>query len=68
MTIKFSIRHNYKGMTVEISVEAPNTHLLGRLLKESIDWLGKSHDLIDKAYKIMRANEKNDRTLSPPQT
>ena len=69
MTIRFSIRQNYKGMTIEISVEAPNTHLLGRLLKESIDWLGKSHDLIDKAYKIMRADSKeNDRTLLPPQT
>ena len=57
MTIRFSIRQNYKGMTIEISVEAQTTQLLERLLKEAIDWLGKSHDLIDRAYRIMGANE-----------
>ena len=57
MTIRFSIKQSYKGMTIEISVEAPTTELLGRLLRESLDWLGKSHDLIDKAYRIMGENE-----------
>ena len=54
MTIKFSIRHHYKEVPIEITIEAPDTYHLGEQMRHTIAWLAGSRQLIDKFYEQTR--------------
>ena len=50
MTIKFSIRHHYKDVPIEISIEADSTVKLTPMMRNTVAWLAGSRQLIDKFY------------------
>lgn len=54
MTIKFSIRHHYKDVPIEITVETDDARFLTAEIEEAIAWLAESRELIDKLYEQTR--------------
>ena len=48
--IKFTVKHHYKEIPIEITVEAATTRLLDLELEMTIKWLIRSRKLIDKFY------------------
>ena len=54
MTIKFSIRHHYKDVPIEITIEASGCLVLSILLRETVEWISQSRQLIDKLYEQTR--------------
>ena len=62
MTIKFSIRHHYKNVPIEISVEAPDLAELDSQLLDAIRWLRDSRHLIDTMYEqTVKLTEKKEK-------
>ena len=54
MTIKFFIRHHYKDVPIEITVEAPDTAYLRAEIEDAIEWIVQNRKLIDKLYEQTR--------------
>ena len=55
MTIKFSIRHHYKDVPIEITIiEHDQKSSLDQEISYLIDWLQESRKLIDKLYEQTR--------------
>ena len=54
MTIKFSIRHYYKDIPIEITIEAEKIAELSLEMQNTIDWIATSRKLIDKFYEQTR--------------
>ena len=50
MTIKFSIRHHYKDVPIEFTVEAEDTKDLDNQMLNALRWIKHSRFIIDQFY------------------
>ena len=50
MTIRFTIKKNYRGFDIEIQVEASSTLILKPLIENMVNWLVENQKLIDAIH------------------